>query len=305
MKSWQAILLNGFLRVFVKHRSVKDLKRLRAKTVRSDSRKYKIPNDVTVKKQVIGQVPCQWITTPVSEPSRVILYLHGGAFCLKFPKAHILFISRLCRQARYRALYVDYRLAPEHPFPAAPDDCFMVYQWLLENGTDPMRIVIAGDSAGGNLALATLVRIKDAGIQQPACAVMFSPATDMTLRGASFVENKRSDAMFTLGNLMVFRLAYMGDTRPDNPLFSPLYADFDGLPPMFFQVSRGELLRDSSVIAAQQAKAAGVDVVLDMHDGMPHCFGLFGFLPESEKSVTNAVHFIQSRVNQSDDIGAA
>lgn len=295
MKSLQAYLLNGMFRVFVKHGKAKDLIRLRAKNEKLDARRYTIPEDVSIHTQDINHVPCQWISAPQSNRSRIMLYFHGGAFCLKFPNAHALFVARLCRSTGATGIVPDYRLAPEHPFPAAPEDCLEVYKWLLANGFDPDHVVIAGDSAGGNLVLSTLLQVREAGLPLPACGVMFSPATDMTLRGASFVENKASDVMFTLNSLMVFRLAYMQNTPPTNPLLSPLYGEFHDLPPLFFQVSRSEMLRDSSVLAARKAEAAGVNVVLDMHDGMPHCFGLFGILPESRQAVDNAVRFINSR----------
>lgn len=297
MKSWQAYVLDAILRLFVKHSKVKDLVRLREKNEELDSRKYKLPSDVSEVKEIISQVPCQWISTPQSKRSTIILYFHGGAFCLRFPKAHAIFVSRMARATGAAGLIPDYRLAPEHPFPAAPEDCFGIYRWLVSNGYDPKRIIIAGDSAGGNLALATLVQARDAGLPLPACGVMFSPAIDMTLQGASFVENKKSDAMFTLESLLAFRNAYMRDTPPENPLLSPLYSPFQDLPPLFFQVSRAELLRDSSVLAAHKARAAGIEAVLDLHDGMPHCFGLFGFLPESRMALDNAVRFINTHLS--------
>jgi acetyl esterase/lipase len=203
-------------------------------------------------------------------------------------------VAGVCRLTGAAGLVPDYRLAPEHPIPAAADDGFQVYHWLLANGYDSKQIVIAGDSAGGSLALSTLLRARDTGPPLPACAVMLCPATDMTLRGVSFVENRKSDVMLTLYTLMVFLLAYMRGAFPVDPIFPAPYAGFHDLPPLFFQVSREELLRDSSVPAAQKAKAAGVPVVLDMYDGMPHCFGLFGLLPVNLRAVDHAVGFIKS-----------
>ncbi|MBW2368984.1 MAG: alpha/beta hydrolase fold domain-containing protein [Deltaproteobacteria bacterium] len=207
MPSWQTHMVNGLLRLAVKHRTFRDLRRIRKKVEKLDSRWSKMPADVSANDEVIEDLSCRWIRVPESRPSYLILYFHGGAFCLRTPKGHSAFLARLCRGVGATGLMPDYRLAPEHPFPAAPEDCFRIYRWLLSSGYDPMKIIVAGDSAGGGLTLSTLVQIRDAGIPNPIGGVMFSPATDMTLSGESFGTNLKKDAMFTLPNLLKVRTA--------------------------------------------------------------------------------------------------
>lgn len=296
MPSFQTHIVNTLLRVLVKHRKARDFTVLRNQVERFDSKHARISKRVSVADETLGHVPCQWIRVPESSKKCLIVYFHGGAYCLRTPKAHSAFLSRLCRGVNAVGLMVDYRLAPENPFPAASDDCLAVYRWLISNGYDPEKIVLAGDSAGGCLTLSTLVRIRDEQLPKPACAVMFSPATDGTLWGESFVTNQKSDSMFKIGALLRFRNAYLQSTSPAHPIASPLHADHHDLPPLYFQVSGSELLRDSSVLAFQKARAAGVEAKLDILHGMPHCYQLFKFIPESEDAVKKVFQFIQSYI---------
>ena len=191
-----------------------------------------------------------------------------------------------------RALMVDYRLAPEHCFPAAPDDCHAAYRWLLAQGYQPNEIVIAGDSAGGNLALATLQRIKAAGEPMPSCAVLLSPFVDCTLSGESMLSNEPHDPMFTLSGMLVIRRLYVQPEQFMDPSASPLFADFSGLPPMLIQVGDIEMLRDDAVRTARKAHAAGVAVELEIWEGMPHVFQALTILPQAAAASERIVAYI-------------
>jgi epsilon-lactone hydrolase len=214
----------------------------------------------------------EWLAVPESLPGRVLFYIHGGAFMFRFPELHAALAARLCRPLRARALMVDYRLAPEAPYPAAPDDCLAAYRWLVAGGQPPAGIVIGGDSAGGNLALVTLQRIRASGEPAAACAVLLSPVVDFTLSSRSLVTHERSDPMFRLSGLLAMRGYYTSPERYLDPGVSPLYGAFAGLPPLLFQVGGIEMLRDESVRAAAAAHAAGVAVELEIWEHMAHVF---------------------------------
>ena len=241
-------------------------------------------------------VAAEWISVAESRPGRTLLYLHGGSFAFRFPNTHAAFAARLWRRLGARALIPDYRLAPENPFPAAPDDCHAVWRWLLAHGCDPRDTVFAGDSAGANLALVTLNRARRAGEPLPACAVLLSPAVDCTLTSQSMVENEGRDPMFRLRNLLVFRRHYV--PTPDlytHPDVSPLFADFAGFPPLFLQAGSSEMLRDEALRTAQKAHAAGVDVEVELWPGTVHAFQIASFLPEAGLAVDEIVRFVRAR----------
>ena len=204
--------------------------------------------------------------------------------------------ATLRRQYGARALIPDYRLAPEHPYPAAPDDCQTSYRWLLAHGRDARSVVFVGDSAGGNLALVTLHRAVLASAPLPACAVLLSPGVDCTLESPSMVDNQHSDPMLSLPNLVVLRDCYVPSpelyTDPD---VSPLFADFTGFPPLFMQAGSSEILRDEAVRTAQRAHAAGVDVELELWPQTPHAFQMASFLPEAAQAIDQIVAFVVAR----------
>ena len=254
--------------------------------------------DQNVKRESVDcdGVKAEWVSVAESQPDRVLLYLHGGSFAFRFPNAHAAFAARLCRRLGARALIPDYRLAPEHPYPAAPDDCQVSYRWLLAQSNGANKVVLLGDSAGGNLALVTLHRAMLARRRLPACAVLLSPGVDCTLESPSMVDNQRSDPMLKLRNLLVLRDCYVPSpelyTHPD---VSPLFADFSGFPPLFLQAGSSELLRDEAVRTAQRAHEAGVDVELELWPQTPHAFQMASFLPESARAVEQIVAFIVAR----------
>ncbi|MES2151064.1 MAG: alpha/beta hydrolase [Pseudomonadota bacterium] len=288
------LMLNLLLRLTVKHafKHDADLAVLRNRNASMDRRLA--PRTSGMRRQAVdaGGVPAEWLSVPDSLAQRTLLYLHGGAFIFRTPNVHAAMVGSWCRQMKARALMVDYRLAPEHPYPAAPDDCLAAYRWLLAQGHAPGQIVIAGDSAGANLALATLVRIKAAGLAQPACALLLSPVVDFTMSSVSMVSNAASDPIFTLGALATLRALYARPEQFLNPDLSPLFADLGGLPPLFFQASNSELLRDESLRGARHAHLAGVKVEVELWQGMPHVFQAVGALPQSRAALASLLRFV-------------
>jgi acetyl esterase/lipase len=291
---WRRWWTNLFLRLTVKRQLVPgaDLAQLRQMQTGMDTRFGRVDPSAKRRQVDIAGIPGEWIDVPETRPERVLLYLHGGAFIFRFPNTHAALAARICRRVGTRALVVDYRLAPEHRYPAAPDDCHGAYRWLLAQGCDPRGIVIAGDSAGGNLALATLHRIKAAGEPLPAAAVMISPFVDFTLSSPSLVANERADPIFTLRGITALRELYAWPEQFLDPSLSPLFGDFRGLPPLLIQAGTTEMLRDEALRTAAVAKAGGVDVELELWDRLPHVFHVFPLLPQGEAAVASIARFI-------------
>jgi acetyl esterase/lipase len=257
-----------------------------------------VPVARTVRREVVrcGGVPAEWVSVPETQPGRTLLLLHGGSFAFRFPNLYAAFAARLCRRLGARALIPDYRLTPEHPYPAAPDDCQAAWRWLLASGCDPRQAVMVGDSAGGNLALVTLHRSVRAGEPLPACAVLLSPGVDCTLDSFSMVENQAHDPVIRLANLLVLRRHYVpSPTLYIDPDVSPLFGDFQGLPPLLLQAGSTEMLRDEAIRTAQKAHAAGVDVELELWRDAVHGFQIAPFLPEAALAIEDIVKFIAAR----------
>jgi epsilon-lactone hydrolase len=233
---------------------------------------------------------------PQSRPDRILFYLHGGSFTFRFPNAHAAFAAQLCRRLRARALIPDYRLAPAHPYPAAPDDCHVTYRWALKHAGAARDIVFLGDSAGGNLVLVTIARALRAGEALPACAVLLSPAVDATLANRSIVDNASFDPLLSLHNLLVLRRGYVVSPKLyAHADVSPLFADFSGYPPLYLQAGSTELLRDEAVRTAEMVHAAGVDAELELWLETPHLFQMAPFLPETMQALDRTVRFIAAR----------
>jgi acetyl esterase/lipase len=240
-------------------------------------------------------VPAEWVSVPAADEGRVILYLHGGGYVLGSPNTHRDLAGRLARAAGGRALVIDYRLAPEHPFPAAVEDAVTAYRWILDQGTPPAATAIAGDSAGGGLTAATLVAIRERGLPMPAAAVLISPWTDLALTGESMTTRKSIDPMIPGPEGVAFmRDAYLAGADPKTPLASPLYADLTGLPPLLIQVGTDEVLFDDAIRFDARARAAGVDVTLEPGNGLFHVWHLFaGMLEEGRQALDRAGAFIR------------
>jgi epsilon-lactone hydrolase len=249
-------------------------------------------------------VACEWFAAPVDDEQRVLLYLHGGGFITHLPTAYREFARRLGAALKARVLLPDYRLAPEHPFPAGSDDCLEAYRWLLAQDVDPKRIVIAGDSAGGNLALVTAIRIRDAKLPPPACVVMLSPSTDLTGASASFKYNQDHDPMLVPEALEFVRTNYapMGDLC--HPWISPIHDGLAHLPPLLFHAGSTELLVDDSIRAADKARWAGVPVQIEIWPDVPHVFQMMSVLPEARAAIAQIAQFV-ARYVPAHDVAAA
>lgn len=240
-------------------------------------------------------VPCEWITPPHAEPGRILLYLHGGGYTIGSVEGYRELVLRLAKACMARALAVDYRLAPEHPFPAAVDDAVAAYRGLLDAGADPRRIVVIGDSAGGGLALATLVALRDAGIALPAACVAISPWVDLECLGESMTTKAAVDPMILREPLLQMARLYLGDVDPHNPLAAPLYADLRGLPALLVQVGTAEMLLDDSTRIVAHAEAAGVDVRLSIYEDMIHVWHMFPLLDATKQAVAEIGEFVRDR----------
>jgi monoterpene epsilon-lactone hydrolase len=239
------------------------------------ARSTPVSDEVAWEPAAAGKVPCEWVHGPTNRSGKAVLFLHGGCYVFGSAATYRELIGRLSLATGMWVLAPDYRLAPEHPFPAALDDALATYRWLLSTGTKPGSVVIAGDSAGGGLALATLVALRDAGDPLPAAAVLLSPATDLTCSGDSYASRAESDPLFTREQVVTLVANYLASADPASPLASPMYADLAGLPPLLVHVGSDEVLLDDSTRLAERATAAGVNVDLKVWDGMWHEFQRF------------------------------
>ncbi|MBA7622647.1 Monoterpene epsilon-lactone hydrolase [subsurface metagenome] len=286
-----------FVIKILKERAAQDIKE-RVEKQRSGmedlAKMVKVPKDVKCEPVDVAGIPAEWVSAPEAANDHVILYLHGGGYILGSIITHREFMARISRASKARVLIIDYRLAPEHSFPAAVEDAYTAYQWLIEDQKIvPNNLIIAGDSAGGGLTMATLINLRDKGIALPAAAVCLSPWTDLGLTSESYKIKARIDPMVTVEGLMFDAKLYLGDTDYTNPLASPFYGDLKGLPPLLLLVGTAEILLDDSVELAKRAKKAGVDVTLDIWDDMPHVFPLFAaFAPEGQQGIEKIGEFI-------------
>ena len=245
----------------------------------------------------IGEIPCEWVLAPGAEPDVRLLYLHGGGWVSGSGGNYLPLAAEISREARCAVLLPDYRLAPEHPFPAGLEDCIAAHDWLTANGpTGPSpakATFIAGDSAGGNLTLATLLALRDRKRPLPAGGIPISAATDFTLASESL--KTVDDPILSAKTMPEFRARYLGDADPRNPLASPVFGDYRGIPPLLVQVGGEEMLRDDSVRVAEKARADGVPVTLEVWPGMVHVFHIRG-LPESREAIRRMAEFMRSKL---------
>ena len=236
---------------------------------------YSLPGDVSVEPVDANGVRAEWTMTPEADPTHVIMFLHGGGYISGSIASHRHMVAQAGREARARALALDYRLAPKHPFPAALNDAVAGYRFLLAQGFAPENIAIAGESAGGGLAIATLVSLRDAGVALPACAWCSSPWIDLEMTGSSMVSKASIDPLISKPYLTELAAAYLNGADSRTPLASPLYADLRGLPPMLIQVGSAETLLDDAVRLAGAAGTADVQVRLEVWPNMIHAWHLF------------------------------
>lgn len=253
----------------------------------------RVASDVRCEPVSAGGIEAEWISAPGAAQDRVILYLHGGGYTAGSIQTHRAMVARIARASNARALAINYRLAPEHPFPAAVDDTTAAYRWLLSQGYSPRKIVIAGDSAGGGLTLAALAALRDSRQPMPAAAVPISPWTDLEGSGDSIRTKAAKDPMVQQDGLAPSARAYAGNASLRNPLVSPLYADFRGFPPLLIQVGEAEILLDDATRVAERARAAGVAVELEVWDEMPHVWHVFAkLLPEGQQAIDKIGRFV-------------
>ena len=257
---------------------------------------FPTPPDVKVERVNAPAAPAEWLRPPSAEPGRVVLYLHGGGYVIGSPRSHRHLAAAIAGAAGASALLLDYRLAPEHPFPAAVEDATSAYRWLLDQAIAPERIVIAGDSAGGGLTVATLLALREARVPLPAGGVCISPWVDLTCGGASYRTMAAADPIVRRAGVEEMARAYLGATPPRTPLASPLFADLRGLPPLLIHVGSDEVLLDDAVQLAERAKAAGVDATLEIYDRMIHVWHWFlPMLDEAQTAVEAIGRFVRSR----------
>ncbi|MFT2019344.1 alpha/beta hydrolase [Streptomyces sp. 796.1] len=252
------------------------------------------PAGVRVRPSALGGRPALTVEPDGAPVAGTILYFHGGGWVFGSPATALRLTAALVRRTGIRAVSVDYRLAPEHPYPAAVDDGLAAYRDLLEQGVAPEHIVLAGESAGGGLALTTLLTARDAGLPLPAAAVALSPGLDATFSGESMTTKHDADPLFTRAELVTLVAHYLAGQDPDQPLLSPARrAELAGLPPLLLQVGSNEVLLDDATRFAVRAAAAGVDVQLDVTADVPHVFQTFeGQLEEADAALDRAAAFI-------------
>ena len=238
----------------------------------------------------------EWVAAPAAG-SRTILYLHGGGYVSCSPATHRPIIAALARGTPAQVFAPNYRLAPEHPYPAALDDAERAYEWLLSMGIPSRAIAVAGDSAGGGLTLALLMRLRDKGAAPPACAVLFSPWTDLAGTGSSLQANDGKDAMFRPENIAAFATCYAPPAAWHDASVSPVYGRLDGLPPLHFQVGSDELLRDDAVRLHERLQSSGGSSELVMYDGVFHVWQMLdGLVPEAAEALSRASRFVRTCV---------
>jgi len=260
-------------------------------------RLHPVPDDVLVTEVTAGGVPAHWLAAPGADTGRVLLFLHGGGYELGSLRSDGELAARLGRASGMRVLFPEYRLAPEHPFPAAIDDVLTAWHWLrTDQDLNATSLAVAGDSAGGGLAVALLVATRDAGQALPAAAVLLSPTVDLTSSGASMTERADQDPFSTPALLRQLAAGYLAGADPKTPLASPLFATLSGLPPLLVLVGTADLLLSDSERLAAAATEAGVDVALKVGEGLPHVYPILLGTPEAAQATEQVRTFLRARV---------
>lgn len=306
MPSWQSHLLTFISRITFKRPGEKQafdewetVRRVRRRVDDGGRWRAALPADVRREPTEIRGVAGEWLIPkelPADE-DHVIFYLHGGGYIFGSPATHRNLTMQLARAARRRVLALDYRLAPENPYPAALDDALTGYRSLLEDeGIAPERIAIGGDSAGGGLALATMLAAREAGLPLPGAAFLYSPWTDLAATGDSLQRNEASDAMLSGKEVHRMSKLYFGSTSPRDPLISPLYGNFHGLPPLLIHASDSEVLLDDSLRLVDRARKDGVEVDLRVRERLLHAWPIFVsyHLPEAFETVRETANFLEA-----------
>ena len=315
-RSFRLRLLSLFLRLVVKTALglIKTPRAMRARFERAAKRLFSPPEDAnfvadTIRRNGAGGdgtlIETLWASRGRPDRRRVILYLHGGAYLAGSIRTHRHLAAYLAGAAGVRAVVPDYRLAPEHPFPAALDDALCVYRHLLESGYPARNIALAGDSAGGGLVFSLLLKAAGQGLPGPACVVAFSPWTDLTMTRPSLRRNARRDMMLPLRRFREVVSHYLQGAMTTDPLASPVYGDYEAPPPALITASKAEILRDDAVAMADRLREAGGDVALELWKDMPNAWPLFvGLAPEAAVTVERAGRFIARHLGAAPEDGA-
>ena len=264
-----------------------------------------LPAGVTVTAAALGGIPTAEITTDATGPRHVVLYFHGGVYAMGDAFQAAGLASQIGRRTRAKVISVDYRLAPEHPYPAAVNDALTAYQALLDDGTAPSDIVFAGESAGGGLAIATLVNARDHGLPLPAAAFVMSPYADLTLAGTTMDTKREADPLLSRENLQARVIDYTAGHDAALGLISPVFADLSGLPPLIIQAGTHEVLLDDAVRLARQAATADVEVTLDITPGVPHVFqAYYPILDEAAAALDRAGQLLSAHLASAERVTA-
>jgi epsilon-lactone hydrolase len=264
----------------------------------NDTMKYvPVADDVVQKPTTIGGVNTIEVTIRDADATNVVLYFHGGVYVIGSASASVPLASELARRAGTKAITVDYRLAPEHPYPAAVEDARGVYEGLLGQGVDPSQVALAGESAGGGLAVATLLSLRNDGLPLPVCAFVMSPFADLTLSGETLLTKEADDPILTPKGVRLRVPDYVNGADPAEPLISPVFADLRGLPPLLIQAGSHEILLSDALRLAATAATADVRVTLDVTPGVPHVFqGFAAALDEAGAALDRAGAFLKEQL---------
>jgi acetyl esterase/lipase len=259
-----------------------------------DATRVRLPAGIAHEAVLADGVPCEWLSPKNSSNNQALLYLHGGGFVYGLTSLHRQMVAYLAQKMNIRVLMVDYRVAPEYPFPAALDDCVTAFCWLLKQGISAQNIVVAGDSAGGNLTITMLMRLRDSGEPLPVAAACLSPVADLTDRDNQFKEFY--DPLLHPRAAKTYRNSYVAHNEAHNPLISPVFGDWRGLPPLLVHAGEDEFLRNDAVCVEELGKKAGVDVRLELYPRMWHVWQLYLTLPQAIQSLDDIAQFLQSHL---------
>jgi len=297
MPSWQSSLFGRMTRMARPRSSgaETDIEELRRQFAYLSDRFGAIPQGVAFESAQIGPVKGEWVRVDNPSPNRLILYFHGGGYVSGAPETHRALIARLCQASQAVAFSVAYRLAPEFAFPAGLRDGIDAYRHLIQKKIPASSIVLAGDGAGGGLAFACLLAIRNAGLPMPAGCVAMSPWADMSLSGWSILQNGKSDAALSWELLFVAARHYLRKTGPADPYASPVFANFKDFPPIMVHAGSLEILRDDASRIGARAAEAGVSVSVEIYDGMQHVFQAQPYIPEARVSLQRLGNFIKAR----------
>ena len=297
MQSMRARLIYEIYRSFGSpFAASKPLERQRA-AFEKQGRRAKMPAGVDMRSASIGPMHAEWLRPGDIEAGAAILYLHGGSYTMGSCTTHRALAARIAAAARVPALIIEYRLAPENPFPAALTDTKNAFGWLLHQGIDARRIAVAGDSAGGGLALALAVGLRDQGLALPRAIVCISPWLDLTLSGETMTTCAEADPLLNWNTSVLHARRYVGQQDPREPLLSPLFADLHGLPPLLIQVGQHEVLRSDSERLAARARQAGLEAKLEIWPGMWHVWHAWaGSVPEARRAIRRIGEFVREQL---------